>query len=127
MPHLPTEASVQEGANKLAGELDADDTTAEHQHVHVVVLNALVGRIGVVTQSGTNPWNPICGHRGANAAPAEQDTALGSVLAQGSTDSGRIVGIIHRIGAVGAQVEDVAMLCGRETLDLLLERKSGMI
>ena len=127
MPRLAGEASVQERANQLAGELDADDTTAEHQHVHVVVLDALVRRIGVMAQSGANPGNPVRGHRCANAAPAEQDAALGPVLAQGSTDGLRIVGIVHRIGAVGAQVEDLAMLRGQESLHRLLQRESGMI
>ena len=86
------EASVQERANELAGELDADDTPAEHQHIHVVVLNALMCRIRVMAQSGTNPWNPVRGHRCANPAPAEQDAALGPVLARGATDCFRIVG-----------------------------------
>src|ERR1700756_2842620 len=44
VPRVSTEASVEERANQLAGEVDADDATAEHQHVHVVVLNALVRR-----------------------------------------------------------------------------------
>ena len=127
MPRLVGEASVQERANQLAGELDADDTTAEHQHVHVVVLDALVRRVGVMAQSGANPGNPVRGHRCAHAAPAEQDAALGPVLAQGSTDGLRIVGIVHRIGAVGAQVEDLVMLRGQESLHRLLQRKSGMI
>ena len=127
MPRLAGEASVQERANQLAGELDTDDTTAEHQHVHVIVLNALVRRIGVVAQSGAHPGNPVGGHRRANAAPAEQDAALGPVLAQGSTDGLRIIGIVHGIGAVGAQVEDLAMLRGQEGFHRLLKCKSGMI
>ena len=33
------------------------------------------------------------GHRGANAAPAEQNAALGPFVAQGLTDAFRIVGM----------------------------------
>src|SRR6516162_8344880 len=126
MPRLPTEAGVQEGANQLTGEFDADDSAAEHQHIHVVMLNTLVRRIGVVTQSGANTWNPVCSHRGANTASAEQDTALRPVLAQCSTNGFRIVGIVYRVGAIGAHIDDVAMFCNQENLDRLLQRKSGM-
>ena len=94
---------------------------------HVIVLNALVRRIGVVAQSGADPGNPVGGHRRANAAPAEQDAAFGPILAQGSTYGLRIVGIIHRIGAVGAQVQDLAILRGQEGFHRLLECESGMI
>ena len=127
MSRLAGEASVQECLHQLAGKLDTDDTTAEHQYVHVVVLDALVRRVGVVTQSGANPWNPVRGHRRANTAPAEQDAALGPVLAQGSTDGLGIVGIVHRIGAVGAQVEDFPIVRGQEGFHRLLKCKSGMI
>src|SRR6516162_8272891 len=118
---------LQERLNQLVGEFDTDDTTAEHQHVHVVVPNALVRRIGVVAQSGADPGNPVCGHRRANAAPAEQDAALGPVLTQGSTHGLRRIGIVYRISAVGAQVEDLAMLRGQKSLHVLLKCKSGMI
>jgi hypothetical protein len=127
MSRLTAEASVQECLNQLAGEFDTDDTTAEHQHVHVVVLNALMRRIGVVAQAGADPGNPVRGHRCANAAPAEQDAALGPVFAQRLTHGLCIVGIVHRIGAVSAQVKDVAMLRGQENLHRLLQRESGMI
>jgi hypothetical protein len=39
----------------------------------------------------------------------------------------RIIGIIHRIGAVGAEVKHLATLCGQERLHRLLQRESGMI
>jgi hypothetical protein len=109
------------------GELDTDDTTAEHQHVHIIVLNALVRRIGVMAQSGADPGNSVGGHRRANPAPAEQDAALGPVLAQSSAHGPRIVGIVHGICAVGAQIEDLAMLRGQEGFHRLLKCKSGMI
>lgn len=43
-------------------------------------------------------------------SPAEQDAALGLVLAQRPIDCFRIVGIIHRPDAVGAEVEHLATL-----------------
>jgi hypothetical protein len=81
----------------------------------------------VYFRPGTGPWNPVCGHRRADAAPAEQDAALGPVLAQSSTHRLCVVGTVHRIGAMPAQVEDVAMLSGQENFDRLLQCKSGMI
>src|SRR5262249_18385165 len=61
------------------------------------------------------------------AAPAQQDAALGPFFAQGSTDGLRIVGIVYWIGAVGAEVKDLAVRRGQESLHRLLESESGMI
>jgi hypothetical protein len=127
MPRLAGKASVQKCANQLAAKLRTDDAAAEHEDVHVVVLDALVRRIGVMAKPGANPWNPVCGHRCANAAPTEQNPALCSVLVQGSTDGSCIIGIVHRIGVVGAQIEDLAMLRGQESLHRLLQRESRVI
>src|SRR5918999_1596911 len=39
----PVELRSEEGAHEVEGELAADDLGAEAEHVHVVVLDALVG------------------------------------------------------------------------------------
>lgn len=44
-----------------------------------------------------------------------------------TTDRFRIVGIIHRLDAAGAEVEHLTTLCGQESLRRLLQRESGMI
>jgi predicted PurR-regulated permease PerM len=127
IPRLAGEASVQERADQLPGKLGADDAAAQHQHVHVIVLDALVRRVGVMAKSGTNPGYPVGGHRCANPASAEENAALRLVLAQGLADRLRVIGIVHRIGAIGAQVENLAMLLGQESLHRFLQCESRMV
>ena len=127
MPRLAREAGVQERANQLVGELDADDATAEHEHVHVVVLDALVRRVRVMAETSANARNPVRDHRRADAAAAEEDAALGPRLADGRGDGLRVVGIVHRILAVSTHVDHLEMLGGQERLHRLLQLEAGMI
>ena len=119
--------ALTEGVNQLAGELDADDTTAEHEHIHVVVLHALMRRVGVVAQAGANAGNPVCGHRCADAAAAEHDAALHSRFANRLADGFSVVRVVHRILAVGTHVEHFMILLDQKGFHLLLEVESGVI
>ena len=54
---------------------------AETQDVHRVVLDALMGRERVVTERRTNADELVRGYRGADAAAADQYTAIGLAIA----------------------------------------------
>src|SRR6266566_4364515 len=71
------EASAQKGSNELSGELGADHLGADAEHVHVVVLDTLMGRIRVVAGRCTDPVELARRDRCANARAADEDTALG--------------------------------------------------
>src|SRR6185436_6437896 len=91
------ELRVEERVYQLARERDADDTAAEDEDVHAIVLDPLMRRVRVVTQSRADSRNPVGGDRGAHAAPAQNDAALGSLLADGGADGFGAIGIVDRI------------------------------
>ena len=127
MACLAAEARAQEGVNELARELDADDAAAEHEHVHVVVLHALVRRVGVVAQAGPDAGHLVGRHRRADAAAAHDDAPFGAVSAQGGADGLGEVRVVDRLPAVGADVENLAVLRVQEALDRLLQLEAGVI
>src|SRR5471030_536396 len=106
---LPTvERRVQECAHELARQRRADNLRAEAKHVHVVVLDALVGAVGVVADRRANPRELAGCDRRANARAADEDAAHCVAALDRLAHLASLVGIVdaHRIG-VGAEVENV--------------------
>ena len=99
----------------------------EDEHVHVVVLDALVRRVGVVAQPGADAGHPVRRHRRAHAAAAHDDAAVGAVPAQGGADRLGVVGVVDRLVAARPDVEHLAVLGGEERLHRLLEIEAGVI
>src|SRR5512135_842587 len=64
MPFLLGETGTHKGADELPGHFDTDDPFTHHQHIHVVVLYPLMGRIGVMADSGPDAGNLVGGDRG---------------------------------------------------------------
>ncbi len=55
MPRSGAVSGIQKGLDDLEGNLGADNPRTDTENVHVVVLDPLPGRVGVVTQTGSNP------------------------------------------------------------------------
>src|SRR6187200_3498028 len=92
---LPTvEFRTQERAHELAGQLWADDLRAETEHVHVVVLDALVRRVRVVTDRGAYTGELAGGDRRADARPTDEDSALGVAVQNRVADLAGLVRIV---------------------------------
>src|SRR5437773_4829238 len=72
VPLLAAEARGHEGAHQLHGEGRTDDPSAQDEHVHVVVLDPLMRRVGVVADRGPDPRQLARRHRGPDAAAADQ-------------------------------------------------------
>src|SRR5947209_6549900 len=70
------ELRAQEGSDELRRERRADHLRAEAEHVHVVVLDALVGGVRVVADRRADPGQLAGGDRSADARPAHEDAAL---------------------------------------------------
>ena len=45
------EVGPQKGPHQLPCQLEADHSCSENQHVHIVVFDALMGRVGVMAQA----------------------------------------------------------------------------
>src|SRR4249920_3067155 len=83
-------AAVEGGTEKypdeIGGKLRADHLGAQAEHVHVVVLDALVGGVDVVADRGANARELAGRHARADARTADEDAALGVAGEKGLAD-----------------------------------------
>jgi hypothetical protein len=124
---LTAEAGVDERVDQLVRQLHADHAPAQHEHVHVVVLDTLMRRIGVVAQPGADAGHLVGGHRGADAAAAQQDAAFGVVPLQRGAHRLGEVRVVDRLVAVRPDVQHLALLREQERLGRLLQLEAGVI
>src|SRR4051812_24834206 len=87
-------ARLDVGLHQLVGDGGADDPAAQHQDVHVVVLDPLMGRVDVVADGGADARHLVGGHAGADTAATDEDRALGASLLDGESDLLRVVRIV---------------------------------
>lgn len=128
MPLFPRKGGAHVGADDFAGNLDTDDAGAEAEHVHIVVLDSLVRRVGIVAQAGAGSADLIGGDTGADAAAADNDAALGLAGGYGSRNGECEVRIVvEGVISVRAEVADFVSVGGEELADFLLEFESAVV
>src|SRR5918993_6060679 len=98
VPLAAVEARAEEGAREVDGELGADDLRPEAEHVHVVVLDALMRRVDVVADRGPDPGELACCDRGTDPRSADEHTTFGIPAENGLADLPRLVGIVDPDG-----------------------------
>src|SRR6185369_6528818 len=109
--------------------LVADHAGAECQHVHIVVLDPLVRRVGVVADGGAHASDLVRRDARPDGA-ADQDAPLDRAVAHRFADALREVRVVvGRVAPVPAQVDEVVI---RPRLadapeQLALQRGAGMI
>jgi hypothetical protein len=79
---LTGEARSEKRGDDLHRERRADDARSQTEHVHVVVLDGLMRRICVVTDSGPDTGKLVCSDRNPCAAPAHDDASLDLSVSQ---------------------------------------------
>ena len=104
------EGRTEKGRNEIARESGPDDTRAETEHVHIVVLDRLPRGIAVVADGGADAGKFVCGNGDAGAATAHDDAAIRVSIAQGCGHGFGAVGIIDGSGGVGSEVEHIMAL-----------------
>ena len=98
MARFAGERGTQEGDRAFERRLGADDACPESEDVHVVVLDALVGRVGVVANGGADAPNLVGCHGGSDARPADEDPAIDLTITDGMTEtSGEIRIVVIRV------------------------------
>src|SRR5512132_170534 len=104
---FPTvEFRTQEAVDELGGQVGTDYAGPDAEDVHIVVLNALMRRIGVVADRPTDTCEFAGSYRGAYARAADQNPALSIAASDRVGDLPRLVGIVdHRLGLVGSEVD----------------------
>src|SRR5439155_24005242 len=81
---------------------------AETEHVHVVVLDALVRGVPIVADRGADAGDLRSGDRGAHARAADKHTALGRAGEDRVADLARLDGIVDpRLRFIRSEVNDL--------------------
>src|SRR5918994_5888551 len=119
----PVEARGEESADELDSELGADHLRAQAEHVHVVVLDALVRGVDVVADRCPNAGELAGGDRGADARAADEDSPVGVAALDRLAELTRLVRVVDpfgvRVGAEGdqhplAQLPPAVVECDRD-------------
>ena len=80
----------QESLDQFQGERRSDHLSAETKNVHVIIVDALMGRENIMDKPGTHTGNFVRGDSRSNAAAAERNAALnlprGDGLGQGDDE-----------------------------------------
>lgn len=105
----------------------SDHSGAKHKHVHIIVLHALVGRVGVVAKARANAGNLVGGHGCAHAAAANEDATFGLAMQNAERQRLGEVGIIYRISAVRTRIYNRMALPAQKISEQLFEFKAGMV
>src|SRR2546423_9833233 len=98
----------EEGGDQIFGKRRPHDLGAEAEDVHVVVLDALMGRVDVVANGGADPGELAGGDRGAHTRSADEHTTLGVPAEDRLAEFARLVRIVDPDGVgIGSQVHQL--------------------
>ncbi len=121
------EVRAQERGDEFLGEGDADDARAEHEHVHIVMFDALMRGVGIVTEAGSDAGDFVGGDGGADAAAADENASFGFAGDDGFAQGFGEIGVVGRVGVEGADVENIVAELLQEFRNLLFEREAGVV
>ncbi len=128
MTLFSVEPCREKRAHEVRGEARADNLGAEAEDVHVVVLDALVRGVDVVTDRCPDADDLARGHRSADTGTADEDAALGLPVLERGAELGSLVGVVdpHR-GGVGAEIDDLVSRLPQRLEDRLAQADSAMV
>src|SRR5881409_432978 len=125
-PHVPFLAAKPR-LHDLARQLEADHARPQREHIHVVVLDALVRGIRIVANRRPNARQLAGRDRRADAAAADEDPSLGAPVPYRLAHSERNIGIVDRIRAVRAYIEHVVPVLAKARRQGVLQLVTTMI
>lgn len=127
MPLGSNKASCQPGLQDIECKCWPNDASAQAKDIDVVMLNALMRGIGVVTKRRPNSTQLVGCHTGADTAATDQDAPLDPSFLHGFSDRFGVVREIDRVRAMGSQIKDFVSLFLEKTNNLNFKRVAGMI
>src|SRR5215471_13531696 len=80
VPFLVAESCPQECLYEVFCQLHADYARTENQHIHVVMLDALMRRVAVMADGSADAGHLVGGNTRSNSAAANQHAALCSPI-----------------------------------------------
>ena len=107
MPFFVRKFCTQERLHQVFRKLHADHAGAEHQHVDVIVLHALMRRVCVMAHTRANSGQLVCGYARPHTAATNQHASLRLAIQHGAAHRFGEVRIVRRIFIEGADVQDL--------------------
>src|SRR4029077_10442603 len=114
-------------ANKFMCQRFANHATSQDQHIHVIVLDALVRGVRVVAQAGANTSKLVRGHGGTDTASADQYGALHALAENRHGNGFRKIRIVDRRRVTRAKIFHGVSQAAQIFGNFSLKRKSGMV
>ena len=106
----------------------SDDSSPEAEHVHVVMLDALSGRVRVVADGCADPMDLVRCHARSNPTPAYDDSAIGVRIAHCPGDGRREVRIVViGIEFIRSEIIDFVSKSVQPLRDTWLHWQPGMV
>lgn len=121
------ELGVDEGSHEFYRDFFTNNACSQAQDVHVVVLDTLMGRINVVTDSGANSGNLVGSDTDSDTAAAQQNAAIRLTRHDYLTDSQCVVGIVDRAIRICTAIDDRMARRLNDRHDPLLQRETAVI
>jgi len=97
---------TQKCPDNFGRQFQAYYSRTEADQVHIIMLNPLMGGIGVMAQSGPYSGYLVCSNRGADAGTADENAPLGLIAYQSPANFGCVIRIINWISRIGAQIDN---------------------
>ncbi len=126
MASVSRKTCFQEGPHQFGGGILADNPPAQAEYVGVVMLHGLMSRVVVVGQYSPYPGQFVGGDRRSGARPAYDDAPLGFAGYHRFPYRGGVVRIVHRVGRVGSEIDEV-MLMRQDPGEVVLQRVTRMV
>lgn len=122
------ELRPKERDDELGGERWSDDARSQRQHVHLIVLHALMRRECVVAERRSNANEFVRRHRRADATAAQQHAAFGATIENGARNAfGEIRVVVTLDDFERTAIQCLVSGATNGVENYLLERKAGVI
>lgn len=127
VPGCAGKLSVEERPDQLNGKGWTHNARADAQRIGRVVFYRLMRGKGVVASGGADAPKLVGRDANAGAAAAEQNPAVGAFFGNGASHFFGIVGVIHGLGGVRAEIERFVAQFLDELQNCRFERKSSVV
>ena len=108
--HFMRKLRAEECVNAFFGGFHSDNSGTQDQDVHVVVFDALVSRIGIVTQARADAANLVRSHTRAYAAAADENAAFRLSRNDSAADFFREIGVVDGRRGICSHIENLVAL-----------------
>ena len=112
----------------IEDDLGTEKSSAEAEHVGVIVFAGQTGRGRVMHQCGPHAGNLVGGNRDTDAGTTDGDAEIGRAVCSRAAHGGTKVGVVHRgRRVVGSEVEDLVTPLTQGDKNGDFEVKSGVV